>query len=226
MPRIGVILSGCGVYDGSEIHEAVLTLLALDRAGAETVIAAPDKDQMDVVDHRTGEKSTEKRNVLAESARIARGNIRDVAALQAAEIDGVILPGGFGAAKNLSTFAVDGAGCRVDPGVEKLLRAMHEAGKPIAALCIAPAVLAKVLGERVRPELTIGRDEETAAALESMGAKHHKTGVTEVLVDERSRIITTPCYMLGERIGEVATGVEKAVGMLLKLVKNPAAAGA
>jgi len=189
------------------------------------VIAAPDKDQMDVIDHRTGEKSRAKRNVLAESARIARGKIRDVASLKASEIDGVVLPGGFGAAKNLSTFAVDGAGCEVDPGVEKLLRAMNKAGKPIAALCIAPAVLAKVFGKRLQPELTIGNDEETAAALESMGATHHDTGVTEVLVDDRNRLVTTPCYMLAGRISDVATGVDKAVGVLLKLVKQGAAAG-
>src|SRR5262245_61152748 len=144
MPKVGVILSGCGVQDGSEIHEAVLTLLALDRAGADVVVFAPDKPQADVVDHVTSKAANEKRNVLQESARIARGKIVDVAKAKVDELDAVILPGGFGAAKNLSTFASAGADCEVDENVAKLLRGMHKAGKPIGALCIAPAVLAKV----------------------------------------------------------------------------------
>jgi enhancing lycopene biosynthesis protein 2 len=220
MARVGVILSGCGVQDGSEIHEAVLTLLALDRAGADAVVAAPDRDQAEVVDHRTGKKSRSRRNVLTESARIARGAISDVADLRADDLDAVVLPGGFGAAKNLSTFAVDGADCTVDEDVAKLLRAMHKAGKPIAALCIAPAILARVLGKKAAPDLTVGNDPDTAAALEKMGAKHHETSVTQVLVDDANRIVSTPCYMLAERIGDVATGIEKAVGTVLRLAEE------
>jgi enhancing lycopene biosynthesis protein 2 len=220
MPKVGVVLAGCGVQDGSEIHEAVLTLLALDRAGATAVIAAPDKDQKDVMDHRTGESTTGTRNVLTESARIARGDIQDLRELKAAELDALVLPGGFGAAKNLSTFAADGDACEVDPEVARLLREMHEAGKPIAALCIAPVVLAKVFGAELAPELTIGSDEATATALETMGARHHVAAATEILVDEHNRIVTTPCYMLAERISEVATGAEKAVGALLSMVRE------
>jgi enhancing lycopene biosynthesis protein 2 len=223
-PKVGVILSGCGVYDGSEIHEAVLTMLSLDRAGAEMVIMAPDKDQTDVIDHRTKQASKQKRNVLVESARIARGKIADVASIKARDLDAVILPGGFGAAKNLSTFAKDGAKCTVDKDVQKLLREMHAAGKPIAALCIAPAVVAKIFGQDLHPELTIGNDAETSSALETMGAKHFKAGVTEVVIDDENRIVTTPCYMLAGRIGEVATGAEKAVKALLAMVKEVATA--
>jgi enhancing lycopene biosynthesis protein 2 len=224
MARIGVVLSGCGVQDGSEIHEAVLTLLALDRAGAEAVIMAPNKPQADVVDHVTGKPAKEKRNVLVESARIARGEITDVAEVDAADLDGVILPGGYGAAKNLSTFAKDGDECTVDESVQDLLREVHAQGKPIAALCIAPAILARIFGEELHPELTIGRDAGTAEALESMGAKHFEASVTEVVVDERNRIVTTPCYMLPARVSEIATGAEKAVRALLSLAKQTAGA--
>src|SRR5512140_2033434 len=143
-PRIGVILSGCGVYDGAEIHETVLTLLALDRAGAEAVCLAPDIPQFHVVNHLTGQAAAgESRNVLVESARIARGAVRDVAGAKASEFDALVLPGGFGAAKNLSTFASKGDSCEVDPGVARLVREVHALGKPVGAMCIAPVLLAK-----------------------------------------------------------------------------------
>lgn len=215
--RIGVVLSGCGVQDGAEIHEAVLTLLALDRAGADVICMAPDRDQADVVDHCTGKPTGERRNVLVESARIARGKIRPVTAVRAAELDGVVLPGGYGAAKNISTFAADGADCSVDPGVAALLREMHAQGKPIAALCIAPSVLAALFGKSVQPELTIGSDPETARTLERMGARHRNATVTEVVVDHQHHLVTTPCYMCDARIREVAVGAERAVQALLEL---------
>jgi enhancing lycopene biosynthesis protein 2 len=224
--RIGVVLAGCGVQDGSEIQEAVLTLLALDRAGARAVCMAPDRDQAEVMNHRTGKPSGERRNVLVESARIARGDIRDVAQVRAGDLDGIVLPGGYGAAKNLSTFAREGASCRVDEGVARLLRDLHAAGKPIAALCIAPAVLASVFGATLHPELTIGNDRGTAEALEAMGARHRDTPVTDVVVDARNKIVTTPCYMYEARISEVATGAERAVTELLRLVGRGAAAHA
>ena len=169
--KVGVILSGCGVYDGAEIHESVVTLLAIDRNGAEAVICAPNVDQLHVVNHLTGEVDKgAKRNVLVESARIARGEIRDVADVSADELDALILPGGFGAAKNLCDFAVNGPACEVNPGVAALVRAVHEQGKPVAAVCIAPALIAKVLGDE-GPELTIGTDAETAGALARMGGQ-------------------------------------------------------
>jgi len=216
MAKIGVILSGCGVYDGAEIHESVAVLLALDKAGAEAVCAAPDVEQREVIDHLAGKPVEEKRNVLVESARIARGKISDLASLKAEDIDAVILPGGFGAAKNLSDFAIQGAACSVNPETARLLREMRAAGKPIGALCIAPAVLAKVLGDEA-PVLTIGDDPDTAKALEAMGAKHSACAVGDVVVDGEKKIVSTPAYMLARRIGEVFTGAEKLVGKVLEL---------
>jgi len=215
--KIGVILSGCGVYDGSEIHEAVLTLLALDKRGAEMVICAPNVPQMHVVNHLTGEVAEgETRNVLVESARIARGNIRDIAEVKGDELDGLIIPGGFGAAKNLCDFAVKGPDCSVHPEVERLVREVHSQGKPVAAVCIAPALLARILGSE-SPALTIGNDAETAAALEKMGAKHLSCPVTDRVVDEEKKLITTPAYMLAQGIAEAAEGIDKTVATLLEM---------
>jgi enhancing lycopene biosynthesis protein 2 len=215
--KIGVVLSGCGVYDGAEIHESVLTLLALDRRGASAVVCAPDTPQMHVVDHRSGEvEEGASRNVLVESARIARGAIRDVATVKADELDGLVLPGGYGAAKNLCDFAVKGAACGVHPEVARIVREVHAQGKPVAALCIAPAVLAKVLGSE-KPTLTIGTDEATAKGLEAMGARHLACAATELAVDRPRKLVSTPAYMLGKRISEVAEGIDKAVGALLEM---------
>lgn len=215
--RIAVVLSGCGVYDGAEIHESVITLLALDRHGAEAVMCAPDVEQMHVVDHLSGQVAAgERRNVLVESARIARGKIRDVKQVAADEVDGLILPGGFGAAKNLCDFAKSGADCQVDPGVARLVREVHAQGKPVAAVCIAPALLAKVLGAE-SPTLTIGNDAATAAALVAMGARHVDCPVDATTVDREKKLITSPAYMLAGRISEAAAGIEKAVAELLAM---------
>ncbi len=218
MPKkIGVVLSGCGVYDGAEIHEAVITLLTLDRLEAEAVVCAPDVPQLHVVDHLTGEVvEGETRNVLVESARIARGKIRDVREVPADELDGLILPGGFGAAKNLCDFAVRGPDCSVQEDVARLVREVHRQGKPIAAVCIAPALIARILGDET-PELTIGTDAETAAGLEKMGARHVDCPVREFVVDRERKLISTPAYMLAERIGEAADGIEKTVRTLLEM---------
>jgi enhancing lycopene biosynthesis protein 2 len=218
--RIGVVLSGCGVQDGAEIHEATLTLLALDRADAEAICMAPDRDQMHVVDHTTGNPTDETRNVLVEAARIARGDIRNVAEVKVEDLDGVVLPGGFGAAKNLCTFAVEGPDCEVDSDTARLLREMYEAGKPIAALCIAPAILASLFGKDLNPQITIGTDKETAKALETMGARHKNAAPTEVVVDREHRLVTTPCYMSATRIRDIADGANGAVRELLVLVEE------
>lgn len=218
MKRIGVILSGCGVYDGSEVHEAVLALLAIQRAGAEPVCMAPDIRQMHVINHFTGQtESDQERNVLAESARIARGKVVDVASVEVQDIDGLVIPGGYGAAKNLCDFAVKGADCTVNPDVEALVREMVDKGKPVAAICIAPALLAKVLQGRA-PRLTIGNDPDTAAALSAMGAQHVECAVDDIVVDEKNRLVTTPAYMLAEDIAEAATGIEKAVRQMLTMI--------
>jgi len=223
--RVGVILSGCGFQDGAEIHESVLTLLALSRAGAEAVCFAPDIDQAKVVNHLTGDETGETRNVLQESARIARGAIQDVASANAEELDALILPGGFGAALNLSNFAVAGPDSDVDAGVAALVRAMHAAKKPIGAICIAPAVIARVLGDDGAPTLTIGNDEGTAGALEACGATHESCPVDAFVVDLDARIVSTPAYMLGPEIKDVAAGIERCVAEVLTLAQ-PATAGA
>lgn len=218
--RVGVLLSGCGVYDGTEIHEAVITLLALDRAGAEILCMAPNVDQSHVINHLTGEVvAGERRNVLVEAARIARGKIRDLATVRAEELDALILPGGFGAAKNLCDFALKGSECTVHPEVARLLQAVHAAGKPIGAICIAPALVAKLLGQE-HPRLTIGTDPDTAAALEKMGACHEACGVEGVVVDREHKLVTTPAYMLAQSIAQAATGIEKLVAEVLALAQG------
>lgn len=218
MARVGVVLSGCGFQDGAEIHESVLTLLALDRAGAEIACFAPDVLQAKVVDHRTGKTTGESRNVLAESARIARGEIQDLADADPDALDALILPGGFGAASNLSDFASKGEEARVLPALERLLRAVHAAGKPIGAICIAPTVVTAALGTE-KPKLTIGSDAGTAGALEAMGARHEACPVDDFVVDEANRIVTTPAYMLGPSIRHVAAGIERCVQEVLRLAE-------
>lgn len=216
--KAGVILSGCGVQDGAEIHESVITLLTLDKLGAEIICMAPNKDQTTVVNHLTGKEMKEKRNVLVESARIARGNIREIKDVKASELDAIILPGGFGAALNLSTFAKEGKNCKVDDSVAKLLKDMHKAGKPIGAMCIAPAIIAKVLGGDFKPEITIGTDQNTFSALEAMGAVHRACPVLGIIIDTKNKIVTTPAYMLANRISEAASGIEKLVKAVLDLM--------
>jgi enhancing lycopene biosynthesis protein 2 len=214
MKKIAVILSGCGVYDGAEIHEATLTLLAISRQGATYEIFAPDIPQHHVINHLTGEEMDETRNVLVESARIARGKITDLKDFDAEEFDGLVMPGGFGAAKNLSTWAFEGGDATVLPDVERAVQDMVNLNKPVAALCISPVILAKILGE-VR--LTVGDDEETILALEAIGATHITSTHGEVVVDSKLKVITTPTYMLDATIGQVSDGIENAVKKLLSL---------
>ena len=216
--KIGVLLAGCGVKDGSEIHEATLTLYFLDKQGAEIVCMAPNKDQLDVVNHLTGAVTSEKRNVMVEAARIARGNILDVKKVKADDIDAIIVPGGFGSAKNLCTFGVDGIDCKVDEDAARLLKELHRAKKPIGALCIAPVVIARLFGSELAPEITIGTDSGTASAMEKMGAKHKNAKVDEIVVDNKNRIVTTPCYMLAQSIKEVGAGAEKLVAKIMEMV--------
>ena len=215
--RVGVLLAGCGFLDGAEIHEATCTLLSLDRRKAKLVAMAPDVPQMHVVDHvaqRPVEGAT--RGVLAESARLVRGQITDLARVTAADLDALILPGGYGAAKNLCSFAVEGRQMRVQPGVEGLVRAMRAAGKPMGFICISPVIAARVLGaDGVR--VTIGNDAETAAAVESWGARHVPCKVSEIALDERLKVVSTPAYMLGPWIADVAEGIDRLVACVLDL---------
>ena len=212
--KVGVVLAGCGVMDGSEIHEAMLTLFFLDKAGAEIICMAPDNDQYHVVNHLTGKEAKgEKRNILVEAARIARGNIKDIKGIKATDLDALIIPGGYGAAKNLCNFAVKGADCTVNPEVERLIKEMHRAGKPIGFICIAPVIAAKVLGAKV----TIGNDKDTADAIEKMGGKHVVRTVDDIAVDGKNKVVSTPAYMLGPTISKVALGIEKLVNKVLEM---------
>jgi enhancing lycopene biosynthesis protein 2 len=215
--KVGVVLSGCGVYDGSEIHEAVFTLLAVDRNGAEAVCMAPDMEFAEV-NHLTGQATGSMRNVLTESARIARGKIRNLKEVRAEELDAVIFPGGFGAAKNLCNFAEKGAEAAIHPDVARLLREMAASNKPICAICIAPALVAATLGREYAPKLTIGTDAGTAAAIDATGSEHVQCPVTEFVVDKERKIVSTPAYMLAQHISEAADGIDKAVRVTLELI--------
>jgi enhancing lycopene biosynthesis protein 2 len=214
MKNIAVVLAGNGVYDGAEIHEATLTLLAIAQQGAAYQCFAPDVDQAHVVNHISGEEMPETRNVLVEAARIARGNIKALSEFKAADYDAIIFPGGFGAAKNLCTFAFDGPDCKVNADVEKAIKATVDAKKPVGALCISPAIIAKVLGD---VKLTIGQDKGTANALESLGATHVNTTHGEIVVDEKYKVITTPCYMLDATITQIADGASNVVAKMLEM---------
>lgn len=220
MKKIGVVLSGCGVYDGAEIHEAVITLLAIDRAGAKSVCMAPDIDQIHVINHRNGKEMVgEKRNVLVESARIARGEIRDINAIKADDIDALVFPGGFGAAKNLSSFAEKGDECDVHPDVMRLVKEFVAKQKPQAALCIAPAMMAKIYeSESVKPTLTIGNDKDGISMIEAMGSQHQECVATDFVFDEKNKIVSTPAYMVGKSISEVAEGIEKTINKLVSMI--------
>ena len=215
--RVGVILAGSGYLDGSEIQEATLTLLFLDKRGAKVTAMAPDVRQMHVVDHVKGEAAgSETRNVLHEAARITRGAIVDVKTVKAEDLDALIIPGGYGAAKNLCTFATEGVKLQVNPDVERLVRDMAAAGKPLGFVCIAPVIAAKVLGAK-KVKLTIGNDPATAAALNALGAVHVDTPVEQIVVDEKNRVVSTPAYMLGPTIAPVAAGIERLVGAVLEM---------
>ena len=215
--RVGVILSGCGFLDGAEIQEAVLALYFLDRAGAEIQCFAPDRDQMHVVNHLTGDATSEMRNVLVESARIARGEIRDVSQATMSELDALVMPGGFGAAKNLSDFVAKGPDADVDPNVVRLVGEAVKAGKPIVAICISPAVLAAALAKNgYSAKLTIGSDEGTAAAIEKLGSNHQQCPVDRCVADDDRKILTTPAYMLGPGPKDVGAGIEQAIEKLME----------
>ncbi len=220
MKKVGVLLSGCGVNDGSEIHESVITMLALDRAGAEMVLMAPNIDQMHVVNHYTGQEMDEYRNVLVESSRIARGNIKDMAEISANDMDALIIPGGFGVAKNLCDYAMAGPDCSINPDVYRLISELKLLNKPIGAICIAPAMMAKILGELDESaNMTIGSDETTSKDIEAMGSIHVECKVSEMVVDEGKNLVTTPAYMDAKTIKDAADGIEKLVKQVLSMIK-------
>ncbi|MDR5867216.1 isoprenoid biosynthesis glyoxalase ElbB [Halomonas koreensis] len=215
--QVAVILSGCGVQDGSEIYETTLTLLRLDQLGIGYRCFAPDIDQHHVVDHRTGEPvAGETRNVLVESARLARGEVSPLDALEADEFDAVILPGGFGAAKNLSNYAQAGADMVIQEQLVEAVSAFHEDRKPIGLMCIAPVMVPRLLGPGIA--VTIGHDPGVAGAISSMGGLHRSCGVEDIVVDFEHRVVTTPAYMMATRLGEAANGIFKLVDRIDELM--------
>ncbi len=222
---IGVVLSGCGVYDGAEIHESVLTLLFLTRAGATIKMYAPDKPQMHVINHITGEEMNESRNVLIESSRIARGQIEDIKKANADELDALVFPGGFGAAKNLSDFAVKGAEGTVDPDVKALVTAMHDKKKPLGFICISPASVGAMALHGSGTRLTIGSDADTNAAIAATGNQTENTTVDQITIDDAHNVVSTSAYMCAKNVAEAAQGIEKLVAEVLRRAGQPVAAG-
>ncbi len=215
MKTIAVILSGCGVYDGAEIHEATLSLYSIAKNGCTYKIFAPDIDQHHVINHITGEEMNETRNVLIESARIARGEISPLSEFVAADFDGLLIPGGFGAAKNLSDWAFNGPEGSINQEVSDAINCMVGLGKPIAALCISPVIIAKVIGD---VELTIGNDPETVAGIKATGATHVSATHGEVIIDKKYKVITTPCYMIDANIEQIGTGAENVVRAMIDMM--------
>jgi enhancing lycopene biosynthesis protein 2 len=220
MKKIGVLLSGCGHRDGAEVHESTLALLAIDEAGAEAVCFAPRGPQVFVRDHFTGEETDESRDIFAESARIARGKIRDIATVTSADFDALVIPGGQGAALNLSTFLIDGPkACSVQPEVARVIRETAKDKKPIGAICIAPATVAKVFEDMgLNATLTLGTDPEWLSKLEEMGQKPASCKSGECAVDEENRVVSTPAYMEAKSIGEVKPGIYKLIESIMGML--------
>lgn len=216
MKKIAVLLSGAGVFDGSELHEAVLSLLCLTQAGACYQCFAPDIEQMHVVNHLTGEVDVgDRRNVLVESARIARGEIMATTDLEIEAFDGLVIPGGFGAAKNLCNFAVTASDCEIAPEVQTFINEFIEAKKPVGFICIAPVMIPKLYAKGARG--TIGHDSDTAHAFNLMGGEHIDANVEQIIVDEANKLVSTPAYMLAENIAQAHIGIDKLVKKVIEL---------
>ncbi|MCB9224064.1 MAG: isoprenoid biosynthesis glyoxalase ElbB [Crocinitomicaceae bacterium] len=225
--KFGILLSGCGVYDGAEIQEAVLAMLAVKEAGHDYQCISLDKNQHHVVNHLTGEEMNESRNMMVESARIARGDVKNIKDITPADLDGLIIPGGFGSAKNFSKWAFLGPEGGIEDEVKLLIVNMINVGKPVCALCVSPVVVAKALeGSEIHPNMTLGTDQEPSpydisgfnAGIESVGAKAEMKTIREILVDQENKIVTAPCYMMDANILEVYNNVKQAVLALIKLV--------
>lgn len=211
--KIAIVLAGSGVFDGAEIHESTMTMLAIHQAGGTYQCFAPDLDQMHVVNHFTGKEMKESRNVLVEASRIARGNIISLDEMEMKDYDAIIFPGGFGVAKNLCTFAKDGPDCKVDSEVERVVKEAHDQKKPIGALCISPVLITKILGD---VKVTIGSDPDTMQAIGKMGGTHTETTHGQIVADEKNKIFSTPCYMLDANIGQIYDGASGVVNKIME----------
>lgn len=217
MKSVAVILSGCGVYDGSEIHESVLTMLSLSRLGAEVSFFSPDEMQHHVINHLNGEEKQEGRHIMEESARITRGNIQPLSKVNIDELNALIIPGGFGAAKNLCNFAFEGSDCKINKELLRIVQSMHQQGKPMGFMCIAPVMVPKILGKPIK--VTIGNDPETAAQIERMGGVHVECLVDDIVIDFENKIVTTPAYMLAESLAQAEKGIDKLVRKILEMIE-------
>jgi enhancing lycopene biosynthesis protein 2 len=226
MKKYAVLLAGSGVYDGSEIHEATFALLSIKQNGADYQCFAPNKNQHHVINHLTGEEMPESRNILIESARIARGQVKDLKELDASHYDGLVMPGGFGAAKNWSKWAFDGPEGEVDPDVKKTILDFLALGKPICALCVAPAILAKALQDTsYQAEVTLGSTAEpspydiagTHTAVSTLGVKTIEKTLRDIHIDHHNRIITAPCYMMEGSIADIYSNVKMAIDQLVRI---------
>ncbi|MDE9516646.1 isoprenoid biosynthesis glyoxalase ElbB [Xenorhabdus bovienii] len=217
MKCVAVILSGCGVYDGSEIHESVLTMLSLSRLGAKVSFFSPDEVQHHVINHLNGEEGKETRHIMQESARITRGNIQPLSQVDINTLDALIIPGGFGVAKNLCNFAFKGSECEINKDLLSIVRSMHQQGKPMGFMCIAPVMVAKILGRPIK--VTIGNDPETAAQIEAMGGIHIECPVDDIVIDFKNKIVTTPAYMLAESLSQAEQGIAKLVRKILEMIE-------
>ncbi|CDG86438.1 isoprenoid biosynthesis glyoxalase ElbB [Xenorhabdus bovienii] len=217
MKCVAVILSGCGVYDGSEIHESVLTMLSLSRLGAKVSFFSPDELQHHVINHLNGKEEKETRHIMQESARITRGNIQPLSQVDINTLDALIIPGGFGVAKNLCNFAFKGSECEINKDLLSIVRSMHQQGKPMGFMCIAPVMVAKILGRPIK--VTIGNDPETAAQIEAMGGIHIECPVDDIVIDFKNKIVTTPAYMLAESLSQAEQGIDKLVRKILEMIE-------
>jgi len=225
--NIGILLSGCGVYDGAEIHEAVLSMLAISQHGWNLTCLGLDKEQHHVINHLNGEEMPEKRNMLIEAARIARGTITNIDQLDATKLDALVLPGGFGCAKNFTTWAFEGASCQIDPAIQALIETMHRNKKPLVALCVSPVVIAKALEKsEATPNLTVGHSQEDSPYDQSWFSQElSKTGVVveekshrEISIDEKNSVICAPCYMMEATINEIYQNIQLAMSALKTLL--------
>lgn len=225
--KIGVLLSGCGVYDGAEIQETVLTLLALDEAGAEAVCLAVNKNQHHVINHLSGEEMPESRNMMVEAARIARGAVHDLSTFDVSKLDALVIPGGFGSAKNFSTWAFDGPNGSILPEIKKIIQQFIFDKKPIAALCVSPVVMALALGDsELHPTMTLGSNLEKSpydiqafsAGMDQKGVSSEMKTIREISVDEKLKIVSAPCYMMEASIVEIRNNISQAIKALIQLI--------
>lgn len=214
MKKVAVVLTGCGAKDGSEINETVTLLLALDQHYVEYQAFAPDENQYEVCNHITGQVVNEKRNMMVEAARIVRGKILPLSRFNANDFDALLFPGGFGAAKNIFTYAYDGINFKVNKDVEKAICDIHAQGKPIGAMCIAPLMVAKVLGN---VNVTMGSGKcQQAKEIEMIGCKHTETTHGGVAIDKENKVFSTPCFMLDATLKDIYQGAWNLVETMMK----------